>query len=176
MTQNKDKNIYSYSGELSFDIIEDILHQSKDRLDEMGYELVVKKRVYSVLVECLENTYKHNKQIRKNPNHEQVELVILKTQNSFTINISNYIDNKNLTELTNKIKKVNSLDLSELNMHYREAISKARISNKGGAGLGIIEIARNSRQEIRYNVIQENGSGIHLNLQVKVADKTNKNC
>lgn len=176
MTQSKNIKIYEYNGLLSFDIIEDILHESKSRLDELNYELVVKKRVYSVLVECLENTYKHNKQTRKNQDHEQVELVINNTENNFVINISNYVDKKNLSELTSKIEKVNSLNLPELNKHYLEAISKARISDKGGAGLGIIEIARNSRQKIMYNIINENGTGIHLNLQIKVANKTKTKC
>ncbi len=171
MTQDKSKTIYSYSGNLSFDIIEKILFKSKNKIDVLGFEHIVNKRVYSVLVECLENTYKHNKKTKHTPKHEQVELVLENSDTNFTISISNYIDKDNLTELASKIEKVNSLELSELNSLYRDAISKALISKKGGAGLGIIEIARNSRQKIVYNIIRENGTGIYLNLQIKVAGK-----
>lgn len=176
MTQINRQIIHSYKGVLTFDIIEEILQKSKVGLDKLSLDLVVKKRVYTVLVECLENTFKHYHKDKIASKHNQVELILEKIPNNFTISISNYVNKGNLDILTTKIKKVNSLQLNELNQLYRESISKAKISDKGGAGLGIIEIARNSRKKIDYNVIKETGSAYYVNLQVKVADTIKTPC
>jgi len=176
MAHNNNNILLTYKGVLSFDIIEDILSQSKEKMDAMDLELVVKKRVYSVLVECLENTYKHNTFSKDNLKHAQVELIVEKTCNNFIVNISNYINNENLKELTSKIDTVNNLDLTGLNQLYRTSISKARISEKGGAGLGIIEIARNSRQRINYQINPENENDMHFNMQVNISDTVKKTC
>lgn len=176
MTQKSQKIIQTYNGNLTFDIIEEILQSSKIKLDQMDLELVIKKRVFAVLVECLENTYKHNIYQKSKHKHSQVELVLHEKEGNFIVSISNYVNKENLGTLTQKIDKVNSLDLPGLNQLYRASISKARISDKGGAGLGIIEIARNSRQKIKYNIIRENGSAIHFNLQVNIANKAQSNC
>lgn len=177
MTQESQKHIHTYNGELTFDIIENILQLSKKKLDAMNLELIVKKRVYAVLVECLENTYKHNDGILpKDSKHYQVELNLIKQNDCFIVDISNYVSKQNLDELKHRIDKVNSLDLNKLNQLYRASISKARISDKGGAGLGIIEIARNSRQKIKYNIIRESGDTIHFNLRIQIADKVKTKC
>lgn len=171
MTLKSQNIIHSYNGILTFDIIEDILQTSKKKFDTMNLELVVKKRVYAVLVECLENTYKHYDKQKTAKKHEQVELTLGKQKDFFCVSISNYINKENLDELTEKIDLVNSLDTDELNQLYRKSISKARISDKGGAGLGIIEIARNSRQKINYKIMQESGNAIHVKIEINIADK-----
>jgi len=176
MTQKSQEIIQTYNGNLTFDIIEEILQSSKGKLDQMDLELVIKKRVYTILVECLENTYKHNVYITNKHKHSQVELVLEQKNGNLIVSVSNYVNKENLGAITQKIDKVNSLDLSGLNQLYRASISKARISEKGGAGLGIIEIARNSRQKINYKIIRENGSAIHFNLQVNIAIKAQSNC
>lgn len=176
MTQKSHRIIETYNGKLTFDIIEEILQLSKRKLDQMELELVVKKRVYAVLVECLENTYKHNNYINNKNKHSEVELILEQKDDNFIVSVSNYIDKDNLGTLTQKIDKVNSLDQNGLNQLYRSAISKARISDKGGAGLGIIEIARNSKQKIKYKVIRENGSSIHFSIEVIIAAKVKSNC
>lgn len=177
MTKHSPAIIHKYNGQLTFEIIEEILQESKRKLDALMLELVVKKRVYAVLVECLENTYKHNdSKSRTNPKHEEVELILLKQNKDFVVKVSNYVSTQNLSVLTNRIDKVNSLEYNELNALYRESISKARISEKGGAGLGIIEIARNSRQKIFYEILRENSSAIHFSLKINIANKVKTNC
>jgi hypothetical protein len=60
--------------------------------------------------------------------------------------------------LKSTIDAVNALNHDELNKLYRESIAVARISEKGGAGLGIIEIARNSRNALKYEFEEPEGN------------------
>lgn len=155
----KETTILSFEGKITFEIIESILSQFKDKIDSYDVDMVINKRLYSILVECLENTYRHKIIINNSPKHPPIEFSLKLVDAFFKIEIGNYIKNKNTNALIEKINKVNALDRNGLNKLYRESISKARISDKGGAGLGIIEIARNSRQKMNYKL--ENAEGEH---------------
>lgn len=174
MTQTKSEVLLTHKGILSFDTIEAILHQYKKVIEPIKIDLVVQKRLYSILVECLENTYKHNSKINKNLTQDLVEFSLINNEQSFTIVVGNYIKKANLNDLTNKIELVNSLDQNGLNDLYKKSISKARISDKGGAGLGIIEIARNSRQKINYKIGKTEEDCIFFNFEIKLLKHPNK--
>ena len=152
MTQEKETTILTFEGEMTFETIENLLAQYKDKIDSYGVDMVIHKRLYSILVECLENTYRHKILVNNSPKHPPIEFSLKSTEFFFKIEIGNYINKKNTGKLIEEINIVNTLDRNGLNKLYRDSISKARISEKGGAGLGIIEIARNSRQKINYKL------------------------
>lgn len=168
MTQLRTTTILDYKGQLDFETIEEILSQFKEKIRPFNAELVVRKRIYSILVECLENTFKHKALKNNTPKHNPVELTLEDKDDKFEIKVGNYILENKLDVLLNKITMVNSLDRGNLNKLYRESISKARISDKGGAGLGIIEIARNSRQSIGYELSPNEGKHVFFNMVVHV--------
>lgn len=168
MTQEKTKIILAYRGNLTFETIEEILVQFKEKIDPFNIETLVQKRIYSILVECLENTYRHNIAIKKNQIHAPVELLVSTLGAFFEIRVGNYVNTAKVAPLTERIKEINSLDQNGLNNLYRESISKARISDKGGAGLGIIEIARNSRQKIAYEIASNEGNNTFFSFIVLV--------
>jgi hypothetical protein len=165
--------LYTYKGDLTFNTIEGILNDYRKFINQHSVELVVLKRVYSVLVECLENTYRHAVQNTGNFNTTYVDLALTETDEDFVISIANRILNTNVQELITRINLVNSLDHTGVNRLYRASISKANISEKGGAGLGIIEIARNSRQKIYYDLIAENATTSTIRFEIKVSKKPN---
>lgn len=173
MTELDSVNILTYSGKLTFEIIEELLEKFKRNLKSFEMELVIRKRLYAILVECLENTYRHTTVHEKLMNHQQVELILSQQREYFNLEIGNYVSNLNVDDLIEKIDLVNSLDFVGLNRLYRSSISKARISDKGGAGLGIIEIARNSRQKIIYQVTKENNDFSFFRFRISISKNPN---
>lgn len=174
MTRIASKKILEYKGELTFDIIEDILAKFKENMQDIDIELVIRKRLYSILVESLENTYRHNCEVNSTSNHQSVELQLITRSDAFELIIGNYLPNSKTDELAEKIDLINSLDLVGLNRLYRASISKARISDKGGAGLGLIEIARNSRQQISYRFDKEHDKYSYVELKINISKNPNK--
>ena len=158
MTHIKEKEILSYSGELSFDIIDNILEQFVINIADYNLETVVFRRLYSILVETLENTLKHKVNLPASFHHNDVELLLIETADKFVLKIGNYVKNEKIDNLINKINTVNSLDKTGISQLYRKTIFSAEISEKGGAGLGIIEIAKNSRLPINYSLDKKEGN------------------
>lgn len=170
MTQNKEKTIISYQGVLTFDKIENILLQFKKEIRQFNTETVVQKRIFSVLVECLENIYRHNVVVNDTPKDIFVELVLIKKLNSFEVRVGNFINNEKVDSLIQKINLVNSMDRKGLNSLYRKSISKSKISEKGGAGLGIIEISRNSNNIIKYELSLKQNIFSFFKMSVLIAN------
>lgn len=168
MTQAKATTILSFKGKLSFETIEQLLNKFKEGIKPYHIDLVIEKRIYRILVECLENTYRHKINVNTSPKYHSIEFLLNDFNSSFQIEVGNYITKTNVKAIIDRIGEVNALDKEGLNKLYRESISKARISDKGGAGLGIIEIARNSRQKIKYKLSEEEGNTTFFTFVVTV--------
>ncbi|MFA6404035.1 MAG: SiaB family protein kinase [Salinivirgaceae bacterium] len=175
MTQVLSKNIISFQGELTFEIIESLLNSAKQELDSLNLDLVVQKRLYSILVESLENSVKHRIPIDFKRNHYPLEMNLQLYNNKILITVCNYIKQSNAELIAQKIDEVNSLNRDGLNQLYRSSIAKARISDKGGAGLGIIEMARNSGQKINYKFVQEESELVFFILELSLLKCASKN-
>jgi hypothetical protein len=174
MTTTKFETILSYKGTISFEIIEDILGQFKECMVENEIDPVVKKRIFSIIVECMENTYRHNINMNGLGKHLQIELNLTRVDDGFIFEIGNYMKSENLVSLIERVEMVNSLSLDGLNKLYRQSISTARISDKGGAGLGLIEIARNSRHKIKYSISEQDKNVLFFKFEIKISDDPNK--
>ena len=68
----------------------------------------------------------------------------------------NYIPKRSTGELEQKLILVNELDQKELKELYQQRLLNNNISEKGTAGLGIIDIARKSKNELGYEFIEVN--------------------
>jgi len=168
MIQEKATTILKYQGVLNFEKIEEILSQFNEVILDYNVDEVIRRRIFSILVECLENTFRHKVSVNSETKHPSVEFLMADKSNEIEIKVGNYIHNSSIKILKEKIDGVNALDRIELNKLYRESIAKARISEKGGAGLGIIEIARNSRQVLKCEFEAREGDYTFFNLVVYV--------
>ena len=73
-----------------------------------------------------------------------------------------------------RIDKVNSLTREELRRFYREILDNEQISDKGGADLGMIDMARKSGEKLSYNFEKIDNDLSFFDLLVKVAKKKDK--
>ncbi len=91
-------------------------------------------------------------------------------EDRLVISSANVIENKNIDELTKNINYINSLDSNELREYKRELLVKGTISEKGGAGLGLIEMVRKSGLPMQKHFISltEGYSLVILNLEVPI--------
>ncbi|HOM90289.1 MAG TPA: SiaB family protein kinase, partial [Bacteroidia bacterium] len=69
----------------------------------------------------------------------------------YRIITGNYIKKEESEDLKSKLEKINSMNTEELRAYYLETLSTTELSQKGGAGLGMIDIARKSGHKIVYS-------------------------
>jgi len=145
----KDNLGYIYRGFFSHEIIDSILSLAENNLqDEQSSK--VKKRVYSILVECLQNITRHQNNLNKKDTNNYGIFVIRKNNDKYFITSGNIIENKNICHVQKLIERINSLNQKELKDYYKEVLQQGRFSDKGGAGLGLIDMARKSGNNLTY--------------------------
>lgn len=147
--------LLSFKGEVTADLLDSLLKVLETKLNHINEEPKTKKKVYNVLVECLQNLYHHN----DIPNDEIADknytifLIGLNDNGSYKIITGNYISEKGVMALRTKIDMINSLSKDDLKQLYLDTLNNESFSDKGGGGLGIIDIARKSGNKIEYQFV-----------------------
>jgi hypothetical protein len=161
------KQILSYEGEITFDKIENILTLFNQRMPETQCP-VCKIRMFSIMVECLENSYRHNYDTPdQNP---QIKLSLTQSDSHFALSVANRIGNAELKALTNYIDDLNKLSQDELKVLYTKTIHQGHISEKGGAGLGLMKILRSSHEPIKYAIESVDDKSSIINITISLSD------
>jgi len=144
----------SYQGPLSFNTIDGLLVQLKSAAQENHLEYRVYKKLLSVMVEALENVTKYNEE-NLFENGKKMDLYpslnIHLYNNSVELITINPIKNHHIKQLKKRIEKVNNKSRDELKELYKVTISNGRFTSKGGAGLGLIEMAKTSGKNLKYS-------------------------
>ena len=157
----------AYEGEVTQDITKAFTSMTEKNLDKVEEDGKIKKKVYHVMVECLQNISKHADDDTQTAS-DSLEEGLAKTgifligndQNQYFITSGNGIANENIPALKSLIDNINSLNQDELKQLHKEKMRETAISAKGGAGLGFIDIARKTGNPLEYHFepIDENTS------------------
>jgi len=165
----------SFKGEITSDIITMVLQIMETRLDSVSEKGSVKKRIFNVLVECMQNLYHHSEaEVAGDMNTRRAMLELFYDNDFYYILTGNFIRNEEIPPLKERIDRVNSLSKDELRKYYRQILDNNQISDKGGADLGMIDMARKSGQKLDYNFSNVNDELSFFDLRVKVAKKRDK--
>lgn len=146
--------ILVYEGEFTQNITKSVLAMAERNMDSFGEGGKVKRKVFNVMVECLQNISKHAESFEENPNVKNNAIFMIgKHQDQYIITSGNNIRSKDIEELTGKLERINALDKSGLKELYRTIIKKepGKLTEKGGAGLGLVDMARKSGNKLGYN-------------------------
>ncbi len=176
----KDNLGYVYRGRFTQDITDNILALTENKLEKEEQSSKIKKRVYSILVECLQNITRHQDDAKVDLPDNNGLFVIQKHDEKYFITTGNLVLNSNIDYIKNLIETINSLEKEELKEYYKMVLEDGSLSSKGGAGLGLIDMARKSGNKLLYQFrpVDDNSSffylhtipsleGLHLNAENK---------
>lgn len=136
----------------------------------------IKKRIFTILVEGLQNVTRHQEIDGKNVSMDQAGIFIIQNRaDGYYITTGNPILNENIPTLTRQLEKINGLDPEELKLFYKEVLNDNKISNKGGAGLGLIEMARKSGNKLDFDFSEINEKYSYFYMSTKVLLNENDN-
>ena len=157
-----------YHGPVDLPIIESLLKRLKQTKEFADLNKPTGKRTYALLVECLENIYKHSALKTSADQKEQPYVSIRKENNKIIIAAGNPVTNEAKDKLAVRLDKINQSDEAELKT-LRE-IKLTRESNHGenGAGLGFICMALKSRNKLSYHFNQLTNGYSYFELKISL--------
>jgi hypothetical protein len=168
----EDGNIMlSFKGEVTSDLLTSVLQIMETKMETLAEPPKIRKKVYNILVECLQNLYHHidedDKESKKN---EKSALFMIRKseEGEYSIMTGNYIAVENVELMETRLNTINGMNRDELKLHYKEVLNNGEMSAKGGGGLGMIDIARKSGKKLEYKFdpVDEQFSFFSLNIKV----------
>ncbi|MBR6252076.1 MAG: SiaB family protein kinase [Bacteroidales bacterium] len=156
------KVLLEHVGSFTSDFIDAILPEMEQDVNENVENDGIRKKVFHVFVECIQNLYHHVEpleMIEQEYGDCRMGAIFLVVEgNGCRITTGNFVKKTKVEVLSSKIEKINAMDSNELKAFYRETISKQAFSAKGGAGIGMIDIARKSGNKLGYQFYSVAGS------------------
>jgi predicted DNA-binding protein (UPF0278 family) len=146
--------ILFYKGNVDSDVINHVLDTVEGKMVEVNEQAKLKKKVYNVLVESLQNLYHHVDSVPGDFDDQTSEkfglLVVKKVPSGYKIVTGNFVNAENIEKLEEKIKRINRSSHEEIKELYKFILNHQRISAKGGGGLGLVDIARKTGNKLEY--------------------------
>lgn len=143
-----------YLGEFNHDITKMFTSMSEREMERKKEERSVQRKVYHVMVETLQNISRHSDEITGIENNIGNGLFLIgQKDNTYFIITSNKISNKKKEVIHANLNEVNALTRDELNQLFKKTIKEGTISEKGGAGLGLIDIARKTSNPLEFQFL-----------------------
>lgn len=163
--------LLSFKGDITSELLTSILQIMESKLENFQEEPKVKKKVYNVLVECLQNLYHHMDEVDTGNSDRTRSAIFMigKLDNKYTIITGNYIRTENVKGLDERLQEINALSQDELKEYYKKVLANGEMSAKGGGGLGMIDIARKTGQKLNYNFMPIDDKYSFFSLNIKIS-------
>ncbi|HPD94314.1 MAG: hypothetical protein H6537_04425 [Bacteroidales bacterium] len=143
-----------YKGEMNHQIMRSFAFMANRKISEMNVPTAIRKRVFHIMIECLQNITKHSDDYDEKEKQVGNGLFIVgKERDSFYIVTGNLVSNAKMGVLEDRLLKLNSATPSQLKQLFLDQMIKGELNEKGGAGLGLIDIARKSGRKLYYHFV-----------------------
>lgn len=168
-----DKLCLLYNGSFNDDMTSRFIELSEYNIDNNEGLQRMKNKISYMMAECFQNIVRHG-EVKKEGEEEVEEQLpgffsTKNTRQTYFITTGNLIIKENIEKLEGQLKQVNTLNKEELKKLYIHVIANNKLSSKGGAGLGLIEMARKSGHKIEYSFDNYDDEFSFFYSQIKLA-------
>lgn len=149
----KDALTLAYAGRFSDTLTDKIIGLAEVYLESSQELNRLRNKTGFLVAECFQNVVRHStREAEQVENPAGKESFLIRFHNSKVFIASeNTLPNEEVNDLRRKLDDVNQYDRDELKAMYMESLEKGALSKKGGAGLGLIEMARKTGNKLHYS-------------------------
>ena len=167
-----ENNVYLiWMGHISPDVGKEVLSFTETKLYEEDVESNLRKRIFSILVEILENVEKYSPGRDAEEQFGMPVAIIRMENNEYILSTSNLILNDSVEQLKEKIDFINTRDKSGLKKLFRESLSGQTLETDSTGNMGLIDMAIKSGSKLVYEFEKLNDIYSYFTLTVSVEDR-----
>lgn len=169
--------ILSFKGAITSELLSSVLQIMESKMEDLEESLKTRRKVFNVLVECLQNLYHHIDDFEIEGTPEDIAkmksavFMIARNEGYYNVVTGNFLLTENVDKLTERIETINSFDRNELKEYYKSVLNNGEMSAKGGGGLGFIDIAKKSGEKLEYDFTKVDDTYSFFTLIVKIEQK-----
>jgi hypothetical protein len=146
---NEEEIVLIFNGIFNQESLLNLLSIMENQMVE--HNLNLKKKVFNIMVEMLQNIVKHGANGNENNQNPGIFFINQKN-NKYILNTGNYIHKTEADKLQKKIEYVNSLSTDELNDFYEKSLFNFQIDSSKESGLGLIELRLKTNRKLKFEI------------------------
>jgi hypothetical protein len=146
---------FYYCGYFSQNIVEATADAIKSRLVAGEANYSTQRRLISTFIEMGQNIVHYSADVLSDPERDIDEvrfgtICIQQIEGGFHLTCSNPVSNAAAERLEPKLARLSQMSLDEIKSSYRAALKADGEEDSKGGGLGLLTLARDSRQPLEY--------------------------
>ena len=163
-----DRLSFIFNGDVSDDITDGIIRITEFNVNNFEALSNLSRRISFIMVECFQNVVRHGKRTEEEKEKSEGLFAARLLGEANYVSSINMIDIKEVEKLREKLNQLNSIEKDKLKALYLEVLNNEELSTKGGAGLGLIQLARKAGQPISFDFenLNEQLANFYLSLKL----------
>lgn len=155
-----------YEGAISQSLVRSFLSIAEDKMEKSAVGKNVRKRVFRVLLECLQNVSLMNEY---DEHKERNAIFIVANKDSIHI-ISTGVEvtQEERKDLQDLVEDINAQDKAGVKNMYLENVKQKKLDFKNNLALSLIDIAKKTDDKLNYDFKNLKNGAIFFTLQAKV--------
>lgn len=150
--------IIAYDGDVTHQVMKAFTSLVEQKMISEHEKETVIRRLYHILVECLQNINRHAEGFYPKEHVEDYPgrgaLLVSKSDEFYRVITANLVRTEHAAVLKTFLDKINPLNRAELNEYYKTQLMNGDLSSKGGAGLGFIDIRRKTSRKLDFRFVE----------------------
>ena len=160
--------LLNYSGKLDYKTVDILLNELKESAGFTDLDRETGRRVYAIVVECLENIIKYSAKSTEDKPATWPRISVEKQNDKILVNACNLIEADKAECLTLKLERINLMDDTALITRLKEKINKEHEKDEMGAGLGLILIKLKSGNNLEFSLKSLDERTAYLEFKISV--------
>ncbi len=166
--------LYSLRGDFDSSVINNIFDNIEEKMISLNEPYRLRKKVYNVLVESLQNLYHHVDNVPPDfceGKFDKYGLILIQKEGEcYRVITGNFVRSNHYKKLKDKLDKINHSSYEEIKELYKYILNHQRISVKGGGGLGLVDIAKKTASKLNYTFLKYDEDYLFYFLNVLVEE------
>lgn len=160
--------LFLYTGIYNYQAVNTHLVTIKEYLESHIDSKQIVRKIYRVLVECIENINKHGFSFKseKEKNSIYGYVVLAADDDKYSIHVGNFISTSEIESIKSMFETVTELEREALKDAYNQKLHHTDLSPKQGMGIGIIDIALMAQKPIKYTTQPFNDNVSFFTLEI----------
>lgn len=142
--------LVSHFGVFSQNLVSSLTDGIENLIVSIGDKRMVIKRMFSILIEGLQNLRLHGE--LDSQGVQSGFLILANDDNQYKLVLANIVKKEDVPTITRYIESINNYSREELKEKYTSVLSNEFLSEKGGAGLGLITTRMKSGNPIEFSL------------------------
>jgi hypothetical protein len=155
--------IVMHKGNFSPVVIDPVISMVENNIESKAVN--VQKLTFHIILEALQNLSLHS--LEKNDEKEAIFIIRQQGKKHF-ISTGNHIKQTKVTSLKTQLDEIKKMPIKKIRKHYEEGTHKKDIDDSSLMGLGLMEIALESKNKFAYTFIPESDDVSFYTFDVEV--------